>query len=103
MILRLNFADASAAEHVRRSARVVDHDVEAAVPLRDRLDQSRRTDSSSRTSQAVELVAAGPRPARRAHVTTVAPWPANTALMPAPTPRTPPVTRHDPVRLESAG
>src|SRR6478609_7318175 len=50
------------------------------------------TDSSSRTSQGRNSygdLSTG----RLAHVTTVAPWPAKTALIPAPTPRTPPVTR----------
>src|SRR5215203_2614777 len=50
------------------------------------------TDSSSRTSQ--EWNSYGdPSTGRLAHVTTVAPWSAKTALIPAPTPRTPPVTR----------
>src|SRR3954463_14076294 len=50
------------------------------------------TDSSSRTSHGWNSYG-DPSTGRLAHVTTVAPWPAKTALMPAPTPRTPPVTR----------
>src|SRR3954463_654061 len=50
------------------------------------------TDSSSRTSHGWNSYG-DPSTGRLAHVTTVAPWSAKTALIPAPTPRTPPVTR----------
>src|SRR5690349_23777929 len=53
---------------------------------------SAATDSSLRTSQLWNSYG-DPSTGRRAHVTTVAPWSANTPLIPAPTPRTPPVTR----------
>ena len=38
MILRLNFALDSAVKHERRTSGVVDDDVEAAVPVDDRVD-----------------------------------------------------------------
>ncbi|CFE78352.1 Uncharacterised protein [Mycobacterium tuberculosis] len=62
-------------------------------PCRSPISPTRRlTESSSRMSQRWNSYG-WPSTARRAQVITVAPCSANTELMPAPTPRTPPVTK----------
>src|SRR3954467_6354592 len=91
MILLLNFADASAASTYGDPPALLT--TTSSRPCRCTIAAiSAATASSSRTSQERNSYGS-PSTARRAHVTTVAPWSAKTALMPAPTPRTPPVTR----------
>src|SRR5581483_7432326 len=91
MIFSLNFGDASAVNAYGEPPALLT--TTSSRPCLSTTASTRRaTESGSRTSHSRKSYGR-PSTGWRAHVTTVAPWSAKTLLIPAPTPRTPPVTR----------